>query len=285
MTSTLSTAVTPSRPAGNKPAGRAKGGERIPKHWIAISIFLFFLVWWLASIIAGFTSPGLVPGPFTVAGKFAELCVTQFAGLTLPMHVLSSLGRWGLGVGVAVVLGIPFGVMFGAVPDVRSALGPVFEFLRYIPPFAWIPLAILWMGAGETSAAFIVFVAAFPAVVISTQVGIVNVDPRLPRASINLGAGRVRTILNVVSPVALPSMLSGVRVAASNGWMALIAAEMIGGTQGVGFLIIQGQQGGSVTVVMAAMAAIGMTGAAIDVIVNAIGNRMTRWRRISDSGS
>src|SRR5690606_28584755 len=192
---------------------------------------------------------------------------------------LSSLSRWGTGFLVAAALGIPLGIAFGAIPAVREALAPIFEFLRYIPPFAWIPLAILWMGAGQTSAAFIVFVAAFPAIVISTQVGIVNADPRLARAAVNLGSGRFRTIAEILTPVAVPSIFTGIRVAMSNGWMAVVAAEMIGGTQGVGFLIIQGQENGNVSVVTVGMIAIGLTGALIDWVVNLISRRATPWRK------
>ncbi|MGM7698745.1 ABC transporter permease [Microbacterium sp. A84] len=247
--------------------------------WVIVSLALFLLVWAAASLVIG---PHLVPGPVEVAQTFFSLMVQPLAGLSLPAHVLSSLTRWGTGFLIAVVIGVPIGIAFGAITWVREAFTPMFEFLRYIPPFAWIPLAILWMGTGQTSAAFIVFVAAFPAVVISTQVGIVNVDPRLPRAAINLGAGPVRLITQVLTPVAVPSIFTGIRVAVSNGWMAVVAAEMIGGTQGVGFLIIQGQETGDVRVVMAGMIAIGITGALIDWIVNIVGRRSTPWRKSND---
>lgn len=251
----------------------------VPPLWIAISLGLFIALWYFASILV---SSSAVPGPVEVVGTFLRLLVEPLAGLTLPGHVLSSLTRWGTGFLLAVAIGVPVGVAFGAVRWIRDAFAPMFEFLRYIPPFAWIPLAILWMGSGQTSASFIVFIAAFPAVVISTQVGIVNVDPKLPRAAVNLGAGRMQLIAQVLSPVALPSIFTGVRVAVSNGWMAVVAAEMIGGTQGVGFLIIQGQENGDVQVVMAGMIAIGMTGAFIDWIVNVISRRATPWRKTND---
>lgn len=277
--------TTVMKPAIAEPRIKQRRPEHVGKKWVVISIALFVLVWGAASALTNVASPGLVPGPWEVAAKFVELCTTAFAGLTLPGHVLSSLGRWGIGFAWGVALGIPVGCLFGASPTFRAAFAPVFEFLRYIPPFAWIPLAILWMGVGQTTAAFIVFIAAFPAVVINTQVGIVNIDHRLRQASINLGAGTFRTLTDVVTPVATPAIFSGIRIAVSNGWMAVVAAEMISGTQGVGFLIIQGQENGDVPTVMAGMVAIGITGAVVDGIVNAIGKRVTRWRTSSDSNS
>lgn len=274
----MSTFTTPS--AGTR-SNNGRGID-VPPIWVVASLVMFVAVWFGASAIAG---PALLPSPIAVAETFIDTLMQPLAGLTLLGHVLSSLSRWGTGFLVAAALGIPLGIAFGAIPTVREALAPIFEFLRYIPPFAWIPLAILWMGAGQTSAAFIVFVAAFPAIVISTQVGIVNADPRLARAAVNLGSGRLRTITEILTPVAVPSIFTGIRVAMSNGWMAVVAAEMIGGTQGVGFLIIQGQENGNVSVVIVGMIAIGLTGALIDWVVNMIGRRATPWRRTGGPNS
>jgi len=243
------------------------------------SIVALFAIWFIAAVFTNRQHPGLVPTPIDVAHTIVNLTAHPFGGHTLPMHALSSLGRWGLGFAVAVVLGVPLGILFGAVPLVREAVSPIFEFLRYIPPFAWIPPAVLWLGSGQTSQALIVFIAAFPAIVISTQVGAAGVDPALLRASRTLGAGALRRLTQVVTPVALPGVFAGVRVAASNGWMALIAAELIGGRVGVGFLIQQGSDNGAIDVVMAGMVAIAVTAAILDLVVIALSKRLTRWRK------
>lgn len=243
------------------------------------SVVALFVVWYIAAVISNQHHPGLVPTPMDVARTLVNLTAHPFGGHTLPMHALSSLGRWALGFVFAAILGVPLGILFGAVTLVREAASPIFEFLRYIPPFAWIPPAVLWLGSGETSQALIVFIAAFPAIVISTQVGAAGVDPALLRASRTLGAGPTRRLTQVITPVALPAIFAGVRVAASNGWMALIAAELIGGRVGVGFLIAQGQNNGEINVVMAGMVAIAVTAAALDLIVIAINKRLTRWRK------
>lgn len=243
------------------------------------SVVALFVVWAVAAIITNHNHPGLVPTPVKVAKSFADLSTNSFAGHTLFGHVLSSLGRWGLGFVFAIVLGVPLGIIFGSITLVREAVSPIFEFLRYIPPFAWIPPAVLWFGSGQTSQALIVFIAAFPAIVISTQVAAANVDPALLRASRTLGAGHLRRLGQVITPIALPGVFAGVRVAASNGWMALIAAELIGGRVGVGFLIAQGEDYGATDIVMVGMVAIAITAAILDLIVIALSKRLTRWRK------
>lgn len=246
--------------------------------WGVASIVLFFVLWTLLAAVTNHFHAGLIPTPGDVASSFWHLTTHRFAGRILPLHVLSSLGRWGIGFVVAIALGVPLGILLGAVGVVRAAVAPLFELLRYVPPFAWIPLAVLWLGTGETSQSLVVFIAAFPAVVISTEVGASGVDPALVRAGRVLGAGSVRRLATIIAPVALPGIFTGIRVAASNGWMALIAAELIGGRVGVGFLISQGQDNGDTAGVMAGMAAIGITAAALDLGVIAMGRRLTRWR-------
>jgi ABC-type nitrate/sulfonate/bicarbonate transport system permease component len=243
------------------------------------SVIALFVLWAVAAVITNHHHAGLVPTPVQVAKTLANLTTHKFAGHTLPMHVLSSLSRWGLGFVFAIVLGVPLGILFGAIRLVREAVSPIFEFLRYIPPFAWIPPAVLWFGSGQTSQALIVFIAAFPAIVISTQVGASNVDPALLRASRTLGAGALRRLGEVITPISLPGVFAGVRVAASNGWMALIAAELIGGRVGVGFLIAQGEDNGAIDIVMVGMVAIAVTAAILDLVVIALSKRLTRWRK------
>lgn len=269
----------PTATSSARSRSRSHNGISIPPGWFAASVALFLTVWFLASAVAG---AKLLPSPLTVAQSFYTLLVEPLAGLTLPWHVLSSLTRWGTGFLIAVAIGVPLGITFGAIGPIREFLSPIFEFLRFIPPFAWIPLAILWMGSGQTSAAFIVFVAAFPAVVISTQVGIATIDRRLSQAALNLGAGPFQLITRVLAPLGLPSIFTGIRVAVSNGWMAVVAAEMIGGTEGIGFLIIQGQENGDVPIVITGMVAIGITGAIIEVIVALLRRVAIPWSRTDD---
>jgi ABC-type nitrate/sulfonate/bicarbonate transport system permease component len=233
----------------------------------AASLGSLFVAWVLLTDVLGVIPSQLLPSPLTVVERFGTLLVDPFAGSTLLGHTLSSLERWGLGVLFAVILGVPFGVLLAWIPPLRAALTPAFELLRFIPPFAWVPIAVLWMGASTEAQAFVVFVAAFPPIVINSQLGVASVDPVLINATRTLGAGPLRTLVRVILPVSAPAIFTGVRIAVSNGWMALVGAELIVGKAGLGFLIAQGQFNGSVSTIFVGIIAIGLIGALIDALI------------------
>ena len=124
----------------------------------------------------------------------------------------------------------------------------------------------------------IVFIAAFPACVINAQLGVSQVDPILLRAAKTLGAGPLTTLRRVVLPAAAASMFTGVRIAFSNGWMALVGAELVVGKQGLGFLISQGQINDSVATILVGMIAIGVLGALIDVVLQRSQRLLMPWK-------
>src|SRR6185369_10196942 len=148
---------------------------------------------------------------------------------------------------------------------------------RYIPPFAWVPIAVLWFGASTMTQALVVFIAAFPACVINAALGVSQVDPILLRAGRMLGAGSLRSLLRIALPVAAPAIFTGVRIAFSNGWMALVGAELVVGKQGLGFLISQGQINDSATTIIVGMVAIGLTGALLDAAMQRSQRRLLPW--------
>lgn len=262
---------------------------RVPRHsrhalaapplvYGAAAIGALLALWFVATAIPGVVSAKVLPSPIDVVERFATLSVETFSGSTLAGHALASLARWLIGVGVAVALGVPLGVLLAWLPPFRPAVTPVFELVRYIPPFAWVPIAVLWFGASTTTQAMIVFIAAFPACVINTQLGLSQVDPILLRAARMLGAGATTTLARVVLPVAAPAIFTGVRIAFSNGWMALVGAELVVGKQGLGFLISQGQINDSVSTILVGMIAIGALGALIDVVLQRLQRRLLPWK-------
>jgi ABC-type nitrate/sulfonate/bicarbonate transport system permease component len=243
-----------------------------------ITIAVLLAVWFLATSVLSIVPARVLPSPQAVIDRLAALIVEPFSGATLFGHTAASLWRWLIGVLFAVGLGIPTGVVLGWLPPVRAALTPIFELLRYIPPFAWVPIAVLWFGASTTTQALVVFIAAFPACVINAQLGVGQVDPILQKAAKALGAGSLTTLLRVVMPVAAASAFTGVRIAFSNGWMALVGAELIVGKQGLGFLISQGQNNDSVATIFVGIIAIGTLGALIDVALQKSQGWILPWR-------
>lgn len=252
--------------------------------WGAGSVLTLLLLWQLVTGWADLIGPNVLPSPSSVARTLWTLQVDGFSGAKLEGHVLASLSRWGLGVAIAVGVGVPLGALLAWVPVVRALMMPVFEIVRFIPPFAWIPIAVLWFGAGLTAQATVVFIAAFPPCVINSHLGVARADPILLRAATNLGAGEWRTLFSVVRPVATPSIIAGIRIAFGNGWMAIIGAELVVGTKGLGFLISQGQANGNTRVIIAGMVAIGVVGFLVDALIQKLFVRSQQWHTRTSGG-
>jgi taurine transport system permease protein len=242
-------------------------------------VVALLVVWWAAASVFGLGASGALATPLAVAQRFAELLTHPLAGMTLPAHALVSLGRWATGFAAAALLGIPLGYLFAWYPLLRAVLSPAFEVLRYIAPFAWIPLAILWFQPGLAAQAFVVFVAAFPPCVLNAESAVRRIDPMLVHASMVLGGGTHRTLTDVAIPTGVPVTVTGLRIAVSNGWMALMGAELIVGNSGLGFVILSGQQSSDPALIIAGMVAIGVLGAAMDALLRLITTPLTRWTK------
>jgi ABC-type nitrate/sulfonate/bicarbonate transport system permease component len=258
--------------------GRSVTTLSAPALYGAASLAGLLAVWLVATTVTGAIPANVLPSPPELVARVVALMSEPFSGATLEGHALRSLERWVIGVAAAVAIGVPVGVALAWLPPVRAAVTPVFELLRYIPPFAWVPIAVLWLGASTTTQALIVFIAAFPVCVINSQLGVAHVDRILLLAARALGAGGLRTLVRVVLPVAAPSVFTGIRIAFSNGWMALVGAELVVGKQGLGFLISQGQANDSVATILVGMITIGVTGTLIDILLQALQRYALPWR-------
>lgn len=236
-----------------------------------------FLGLWTMLSVTGFVPRQFLPSPLDVALRIVQLLSTPFAGATLQQHLASSLARYAFGVGLAAMFGIPLGLMMGWFRLLDDILSPIFEALRFIAPIAWVPFAALWFGTGIGGPTLIIFAGAFPACLINAYRGARFVDPGLIEAARMLGTGHLRTITEVLLPAAIPSIVAGLRVAAGLGWQSLVGAELIVAAAGVGFMMVQAQAMVSTTTVMAGMAAIGVAGLVIDVVLRQ-GEAMIRRR-------
>lgn len=224
-----------------------------------------FLALWSAVALSGLTTRVFLPAPWDVAARLTELLVRPFAGFTLLQHLWSSFQRFGLGFALAVVLGIPLGLLMAWFGWVDRLVAPVFEALRFIAPIAWVPFAALWFGTGIGGPVLIIFMGAFPPVLINTYRGAKQVDRKYIEASRMLGASNLRCMTQVLLPAAVPSIVAGLRISAGLGWQSLVGAELIVASSGVGYLMVKGQASLSTATVMSGMIAIGVVGIAIDV--------------------
>jgi ABC-type nitrate/sulfonate/bicarbonate transport system permease component len=181
---------------------------------------------------------------------------------------------------LAVVLGVLLALTLGASRRIRLMVMPLIDFLRPIPPLAWVPLAILWFGLGLTSAAYLIFLGAVFPIVLSTCAGVRGVDHFLVEAVHMLGASRLTIWRKVLLPAAMPSICTGIRIGVGIGWMTLVAAEFTGvrGGYGLGYMIMSARDLQRGDLVIAGMAAIGLLGLGIEWIMGRLSNRMLRWQ-------
>lgn len=226
-------------------------------------------VWSLAAL-SGITSRTFLPAPWDVLARLAELMVEPFVGHVLHEHLLSSLKRFGLGFLLAVLVGIPLGLTMAWFRWIDRLVSPLFETVRFIAPIAWVPFAALWFGTGIGGPVLIIFMGAFPPVLINTYRGAQNVDRKYIEAARSLGASNLRTITEVLLPAAVPSIVAGLRISAGLGWQSLVGAELIVASSGVGYLMVKGQAAVSTATVMSGMIAVGVIGFAIDVALRRV---------------
>jgi ABC-type nitrate/sulfonate/bicarbonate transport system permease component len=247
---------------------------------VAIVIVGWLIVWWVAVAVTGVSSDFL-PSPLAVLHRAVVLIYQPVGAGALGTHVAASLIRLLSGFGLAVLIGIPLGLLMGSVRPINWIVSPIFELFRYVPPIAWAPFAMLWFGAGNLSQAYVIFTAAFPPILMNTFRGVQLVDTRLLAAARSLGARPHVIMTEVAFPSALPIIATGLRIGLAAGWMALIAAEIVAGTgsrDGLGYLILQGQQQLQANLTISAMLIIGLLGTVIDFAVRRLETSLIKWR-------
>jgi ABC-type nitrate/sulfonate/bicarbonate transport system permease component len=234
--------------------------------WGLLGAAVFVGVWTGLSV-SGVVPRQFLPTPFDVVARIATLMTSPFAGATFPQHLGSSLLRYAYGVSLAALIGVPLGLMMGWFRLLDDIVTPIFDGLRFIAPIAWVPFAALWFGTGIGGPVMIIFAGAFPPCLINAYRGARFVEPRFIEAARMLGTGNLRTLVEIILPASVPSIVAGLRVAAGLGWQSLVGAELIVAAAGVGFMMVQAQANVATPTVMAGMVAIGATGMLIDILL------------------
>lgn len=225
-------------------------------------------------------SPAFLPSPTKVFHTMVELTHVPYAGSVLQVHLLASLKKFLASFSIAVVLGVPLGLLMGRFKAMEWAISPVFEGFRFIPPIAWVPFAIFWFGTGFLAPMLVIFAGAFAPCVLNAYRGSKLIDKHLIEAAQTLGAGRWITLTEILLPAALSHIVAGVRVGAGFGWQSLIGAELIVGSTGLGYMIVQGGSNLQPAIVISGMITIGVVGASIDYAMRALQQRVQRkWAR------
>ena len=206
-----------------------------------IPILIFLVVWQLVAFMVSAFRGVPFPTPWTTIMKLTALLGGQtLSDHTLYRHLADSIVRWLAGFIMAAIAGVVYGLFAGWWRPLESATYQIVHILQLIPGLAWIPVAILVFGIGETATVFMITMTAFPPVAINVLNGVKRLDTTFVRAAQMMGAGQMTMLFKVLLPGAMPSIISGLRIGLGNGWRVLVAAEMIvGAGTGLGYSIIQ----------------------------------------------
>lgn len=204
---------------------------------VSVLTLLALLLAWEAVTRLGIIAPLFLPAPEAVAAKFLTVARDGFADASLGEHLGASLARVFTALAAALLVGLPVGLAIGGSTIGRGIFDPLLEFLRPIPPLAYLPLIIIWCGIGELSKVLVIAIAMLAPIALSTAAGVRGVSADRVRAARALGASRGQVVRFVILPSALPSILTGLRIALGAGWTTLVAAELIAATEGLGFMI------------------------------------------------
>ena len=214
----------------------------------------------------------LMPAPSNIAVTAAGM----IASGELFYHLIASLKRE-ISAFFFAAAAIPLGIAMGWWRLVYKQVNPIMEVLRPIPPLDWIPLSILWFGLGDEQNEFIIFLGMFFPILVNTIVGVKNIDPNLVRAARSLGAPEHKLLMRIVLKGALPQIITGVRIGLGVGWMALVAAELVGANSGLGFLINDARSMLRTDIIMVGMLTIGLIGLLIDTAIRVLSRQLLPW--------
>ncbi len=246
---------------------------------ISVTSVLVFLIVWEALVRAGVINPKYLVAPTQVVQSFiVKLYDPNPDGAVLGVHFISSLYLALVGYVAAVVVGIPLGLAMGFSPLFYRLVNPIFEIIRPIPPIAWIPLSVIWLGIGTPAKAFIIFLAAFVPCVINSYTGVHQTNPVLINVAKTCGASRWQIFRTVCLPSALPLAFTGLKVALGNSWSTLVAAELLSATAGLGYMIQQGRSLVRPDIIIVGMLSIGITGALLSSGLNLLEKKFIRGR-------
>ncbi|MDR1309122.1 MAG: ABC transporter permease [Deltaproteobacteria bacterium] len=241
-----------------------------------VSVAAFLLAWHLCGRL-GLFSPLILPPPEEIWVSALELLEGGYHNVPLWRHVLVSLARALAAFVLAVAAGLPLGLAMGLFPVLSSALEPFVQFLRPLPKIALIPLAILWLGIGEVSKIFLIFLSTLFTVVVGSAASVRGVDQSKIRLGQALGASSLQLVLHFVLPSALPGIFTSVRLAIGVGWTTLIAAEMVAAQSGMGWMVMNASSYMRTDLVMLGIILLGLAGYLLDLALVRIERLAVPW--------
>ncbi|WP_425335627.1 ABC transporter permease subunit [Pseudomonas helleri] len=265
-------------------AAPAKPGEQYgaPGNGSSMKLSLVTVIgvlalWWIATN-SGWIKPLFLPSPQAVWAQMMEVSRDGFADASLLTHIgWSALRVFGAFL-LAVLTAIPVGILMGVNRVARGVFDPLVEFYRPLPPLAYLPLVVIWMGIGEGSKVLLIYLAMFAPLALSARAGVKSVAIEQIHAAYSMGASRGQVLKYVIMPAALPEILTGMRIAIGFGWTTLVAAEMVAATAGLGFMVLTASKFMATDVVIMGILVIGLLALLFDLGMRWLERKLVPWK-------
>lgn len=244
-----------------------------------ILFFIIILIWCFGSSL-NLWNPFLIPPPTKVINTFFLL----LSNGKLFHHLFASFFRIVLGFVIAFSFSVPLAIIFGIFPKLYIYFQGILEFLRHTPPLSLMPLIILWFGIGETSKVILIILASFFPLFLNTLKGLSSCDKKLIEVGQVFGFNKWQIFKKIIIPNAIPDILLGIKLAVGYSWRAIIGAEMIAASSGLGYLILDGQILSRIDIVIIGILSIGIFGTLTDGILEKIINNFLKKRGVGFNG-
>ena len=259
-----------------RPERQAAGPNRLLRWWrpaLGLLLPAGLAVAWELIVRAGWASGRLVPPPSVIFDTFVEL----WRAGELQRHILVTTGRVAAGFGIGVVAGTLGGAICGYSALLRRVLDPSLQALRAIPSIAWVPLFVLWFGIFEGSKITLIAVGVFFPVYLGVMGAIMSVDRKLVEVGRAFRLSDAAMVRRILLPAVLPAYVLSLRSGLGLGWMFVVAAELLGASEGLGYLLIDGQQLGKPAQIVAAIVAFAIIGKLTDWLIVIATAPFLRW--------
>jgi len=240
---------------------------------LAIAVLL-----WQVVSMAGVFPAFALPSPVAVWRAFVDIMRDGYGGQSLVGDILVSCFRIVIGFVGAVAIGVPVGLLMSRNKIVNDIIDPLLQFVRPVPPLAYIPLLVVWFGIGELPKAILILVGTIPVIIIGTMSGVKSTPPLRIAVARTLGATNAQIFRRIVLPSALPEIFTAMRVGIGVAWTCLVAAELIAASSGLGWLVQFAGQALQVSVVIVGIVIIGVIGYAMELVIRKVENWVVPWR-------
>ncbi|GJD44019.1 Putative aliphatic sulfonates transport permease protein SsuC [Methylobacterium cerastii] len=255
-------------------APRAGRASRFGWAGLGLLLPLILALGWEAAVRAGLAQGRLLPPPSRIAATLWDLARSG----DLWMHVSATLVRVGLGFALGAVAGIVVGALTATLPTLRRLVDPSLQALRAVPSLAWVPLFILWFGILETPKVTLIAVGVFFPVYVGVAGAIASVDRKLVEVGRIFRLSRAAQVRRILLPAVLPATVTALRTGLGLGFLFVVAAELMGASEGLGYLLIDGQQFSKPEQILAAIIAFAVAGKLADALLVALTNPLVRWQ-------